>query len=204
MTAPEVQCFHVATVVRDLDAAVAAYTSLLDAQTWRIREMSADFRIAYGSGSGQTWELIEVRGEGTSQFHQFRDRYGEGVQHVGFWTPDIRALVEQALAQGGELVSATQDASGVTSVQLVPQAAVTPDLLDAGIGIGAFIEGGLGAWRIELIGNDGDEFLRDWLQEDYDEILVTPRPGWSGFGKPARHLVPTELPSAGERPALSS
>ena len=175
MTVPEIQCFHIATVVRDLDAAMAAYKRLLDAQTWRTQDMGGGFRIAYGSGSGQTWELLEVRGEGTSQFHQFRDQYGEGVQHVGFWTPDIRSSVENALAQGGELVSATQDAEGRTAVQLVPQADATPEVLDAAIGIGAFIDGGLGAWRIEYIGKDGDGFLRDWLQEDYGEIIVTPR-----------------------------
>jgi catechol 2,3-dioxygenase-like lactoylglutathione lyase family enzyme len=175
MTVPEIQSFHIATVVRDLDDAVAAYTRLLDAQTWRLREISPGFRIAYGSGSGQTWELIEVTGPGTSQFHEFRDQYGEGVQHVGFWTPDIRASVEHALAQGGELVAAIEDADGRITVQLAPQATATPDVIDAAIGIGAFVDGGLGAWRIEFIGKDGDAFLRDWLQEEYGEILVTPR-----------------------------
>ena len=176
MTVPEIQSFHIATVVRDLETAMSAYKRLLDAQTWRVKEMAAGFRIAYGSGSGQTWELIEVRGEGTTQFHQFRDQYGEGVQHVGFWTPDIRASVEAALAQGGELVAATRAANGSTAVQVVvPQADVTPELLDASIGIGAFIAGDLGSWRIEYIGTDGDAFLRDWLEKEYDEIIVTPR-----------------------------
>ena len=175
MTVPELQCFHIASVVRDLDTAMSAYRRLLDAQTWRRKEIAPGLRIAYGSGSGQTWELIEVRGEGTSQFHQFRDQYGEGVQHIGFWTPDIRASVKDALSRGGELVSATRDADGLTAVQLVPQATATPELLDAGIGIGAFIEAGLGSWCIEYIGKDGDAFLRDWLREEYDEIIVTPR-----------------------------
>lgn len=175
MTVPEIQCFHIATVVRDLDAAMPAYERLLGARTWRVQEITPGFRIAYGSGSGQTWELIEVRGEGATQFHQFRDEHGEGVQHVGFWTPDIRASVERALAQGGKLVAATQDADGRTVVQLVPQADATAEVVDAAIGIGAFIDGGLGAWRIEYIGQEGDAFLRDWLQEEYDEIIVTPR-----------------------------
>ena len=73
------------------------------------------------------------------------------------------------------MVAATRDADGRTAVQLVPQAAATPELLEAGIGIGAFIAGGLGGWRIEYIGTDGDAFLRDWLEEEYDEIIVTPR-----------------------------
>lgn len=175
MTAPDLQCFHIATVVKDLDAAVAQYSRLLQAETWRFREMSPGFRIAYGSGSGQTWELIEVTGDGTSQFHQFRDRYGEGVQHVGFWTPDIRASIEQAIAAGGQLVSVTTDAEGNSTVQLIPQSKATPDVLaPVETAIGAFIDPGLGSWRIEYIGKTGEAFLHDWLAEEFDDIIVTP------------------------------
>ncbi|MEE8422748.1 MAG: VOC family protein [Dehalococcoidia bacterium] len=176
MTAPDVQCFHIAIVVEDLDAAIDGYGRLLDADMWRVREMGSGTRFAYGSGSGQTWELIEVKGEGTSQFHQFRDLHGEGVQHVGFWTPDIRASVERALAGGAQLVSATTDAEGQSAVQLIPQSRATPDVLD-GIGIGAFLDAGFGGWRIEYIGKSGETFLRDWLAEEFSDIIVTP-PHW--------------------------
>jgi catechol 2,3-dioxygenase-like lactoylglutathione lyase family enzyme len=178
MTAPDVQCFHIATVVNDLDAAVEGYGRLLAADAWRVRETRPGFRIAYGSGSGQTWELIEVKGEGTSQFHQFRDRYGEGVQHVGFWTPDIRASVEDALARGAKLVSATTDAVGSSTVQLIPQSEATPEMLDGvGTAVGAFLDAGFGGWRIEYIGRTGETFLRDWLEEEFADIVVTP-PHW--------------------------
>lgn len=175
MTAPEVQCFHIAIVVADLDAAIERYRQLLDAATWRVREMSPGFRIAYGSGSGQTWELIEVTGEGASQFHQFRDQHGEGVQHIGFWTPDIRASVEQALERGAQLVSTSTNDEGQTTVQLIPQSRATPDLLNAvDAAIGAFIDPGIGGWRIEYIGPTGEAFLHDWLEDDFPEIIVTP------------------------------
>ncbi len=176
MTAPDVQCFHIAIVVEDLDAAIDGYGRLLDADMWRVREMGSGSRFAYGSGSGQTWELIEVKGEGTSQFHQFRDLHGEGVQHVGFWTPDIRGTVERALAGGAKLVSATADAQGQSAVQLIPQSGATPDVLD-GIGIGAFLDAGFGGWRIEYIGKAGETFLRDWLADEFSDIIVTP-PHW--------------------------
>lgn len=175
MTAPEIQCFHIAIVVADLDTAIDRYRQLLNAATWRIREMSPGFRIAYGSGSGQTWELIEVTGQGSSQFHQFRDQHGEGVQHIGFWTPDIRSSVAQALERGAQLVSATTNDEGQTAVQLIPQTGVTPDHLEAvGAAVGAFIDPGLGGWRIEYIGTTGEAFLHDWLREDFPEIIVTP------------------------------
>jgi hypothetical protein len=162
-------------VVQDLDVALEAYGRLLYANTWRVREMGPGFRIAYGSGSGQTWELIEVTGEGNSQFHQFRDRHTEGVQHIGLWTPDIRASVEDALSGGAELVSATTDDAGHATVQLIPQAKLTSEELD-NIGIGAFIEAGFG-WRLEYIGETGEKFLREWLDEEFDAIIVT-APHW--------------------------
>jgi catechol 2,3-dioxygenase-like lactoylglutathione lyase family enzyme len=175
MTAPDVKCFHIAIVVRDLDAAVEGYRRLLGAEHWRVRAMSAGTRIAYGSGSGATWELIEVSGAGTSQFHEFRDQHGEGVQHIGFWTPDLRASVLGALEGGAELVSATTDAQGNSAVQLLPAEAVEGEQLDK-LGIGAFLEAGFGGWRIEYIGPSGEAFLKDWLQEEYPDICITPMP----------------------------
>jgi catechol 2,3-dioxygenase-like lactoylglutathione lyase family enzyme len=173
VTSPEVKAFHIAIVVQDIDKAIEGYRRLLAAEHWRVRAMNPGTRIAYGSGSGATWELIEVSGSGTSQFHQFRDQHGEGVQHIGFWTPDLRASVEGAVAAGAQLVSATSDAQGNTAVQLLPAASVGPEQLDK-LGIGAFLEAGFGGWRIEYIGTTGASFLRDWLQEEYDDIIVTP------------------------------
>src|SRR5262249_49450106 len=58
---------------------------------------------------------------GPNQFSQFLAEHGEGVQHIGFWTPDVRKAVEAAIAAGGRLVSASTDAAGNTSVQLLPE-----------------------------------------------------------------------------------
>ena len=177
MTSPEIRCFHIAIVVPELEAAMDAYRRLLGAETWRTHGPSADgIRIAYGSGSGQTWELLEASGDGGTAFHAFRDRYGQGVQHVGFWTPDIHASVRDALDRGGRLVAASRDPQGRAAVQIVPGADATPELIEQNIGIAAFIDPGLGAWCIEYIGDAGHAFLREWLEEDYDEIIVTPRP----------------------------
>ena len=49
MTVPEIKSFHIATVVRDLEAAMSAYKRLLDAQTWRVKEIAPGFRVAYGN-----------------------------------------------------------------------------------------------------------------------------------------------------------
>ncbi len=133
-------------------------------------------RIAYGSAGGQTWELIEVTGAGSSQFHQFRDQHGEGVQHIGFWTPDMRGSVEAALAEGAQIVSATTDAQGNAAVQLRPQADVKPEQIE-GLGMASWMDLGFGGWRLEYISNSlGQTFLKDWLAADYPGIILTPAP----------------------------
>lgn len=174
MTVPEITCFHIAVVVNSLDKAVDAYRRFLGNGPWRTRDMSSGTRIAYGSAGGQTWELIEVNGPGGSQFHRFRDERGEGVQHIGFWTPDIRASVEDSLASGARLVSATTDAAGNAAVQLLPQADVKAEQLE-GLGMAAWMDLGFGGWRLEYIGKTaGEAFFKDWLGEDYNRILLTP------------------------------
>ncbi|HWO72550.1 MAG TPA: VOC family protein [Dehalococcoidia bacterium] len=172
MTAPELRCFHIAVVVEEIERTIAAYERFLGTGSWRTRDMSSGTRIAYGSAGGQTWELIEVKGPGNSQFHEFRDRHGEGVQHIGFWTPDIKASVQDALAGGARLVSASVDAHGNTTVQLLPEAHVRPDQLD-GLGMAAWMDLGVGGWRLEYIGvSPGERFLKDWLGADYDAIIL--------------------------------
>jgi len=175
VSVPEITCFHIAVVVADIDTAVANYRRFLGDGPWRVREMGrAGGRIAYGSAGGQTRELIEVNGPGNSQFHQFRDQHGEGVQHIGFWTPDIRASVEASLAAGARLVSVMTEADGHTAVQLLPQADVKPEQLGA-LGMAAWMDLGFGGWRLEYIGKTtGDKFFNEWLGDDYRRIILTP------------------------------
>ena len=178
MTAPEVRSFHIATVVRELDTAMSRYGRMLDVRNWRTLEFGRGLRVAYGSGSAQTWELIEATGDGASQFHVFRDEHGEGVQHVGFWTPDLRASVEGALADGAHLAFGTMDDEGNASFQLIPSFDVDEALLGEVAELrGAMVDPGLGSWRIEYIGHAGETFLRDWLGAAFDEIILNP-PHW--------------------------
>jgi catechol 2,3-dioxygenase-like lactoylglutathione lyase family enzyme len=179
MTAPELQAFHLGIVVGDMQAAIGRYQAVLGVDLWSVRDANPNgLRFAYGRGAGQTWELIEVKGPGSSQFHQFRDRHGEGVQHIGFWTPDVRASLEQALAAGAELVTWTVDASGNAVVELLPGLSATEQHLSQ-LGMVTFVEGGLGGFRVEYIGRAGEDFLRDWLREDFARI-VQPGPSWTG------------------------
>jgi catechol 2,3-dioxygenase-like lactoylglutathione lyase family enzyme len=176
MSVPEITCFHIAVVVNDVEKAVEGYKRFLGDGPWRLRDMGAGTRIAYGSAGGQTWELIEVSAPGGSQFHEFKERHGEGVQHIGFWTPDMRASVEDALSKGAKLVSATTDAQGHAAVQLLPAADVKPEQLE-GLGMASWMDLGLGGWRLEYIATGlGQTFLKDWLAEDYPGIILNPAP----------------------------
>jgi catechol 2,3-dioxygenase-like lactoylglutathione lyase family enzyme len=172
MTAPELAAFHVCVVVRDLEAAMETYRSLLGVD-WHVRAPWANpTRMAYGRGGGQTFELVQPVGKGTSQFHEYLETHGEGIQHIGFWTPDVRGSVEAALANGAKLVSASTDADGNVAIQLLPQAGAG-DLSQ--LGSAQWMDVGLGGWRIEYIGVDwGVPFFEQWLGPEYAQIVTPP------------------------------
>ncbi len=172
MTVPDLQVFHIALVVHDLERTMDTYRRLLAVENWHTREMGSNARIAYGRGSGQTFELIQPMAGGSGQFHDFQAAYGEGVQHIGFWTADIRASVQAALEAGASLVSAATGPNGQTTVQLLP-AAANPDL--GGLRMAAWLDTGTGGCRIEYIGTRaGDAFFTEWLGQAYPQIVTPP------------------------------
>src|SRR5262245_30125413 len=148
------------------------YRTILGVDNWHLREMGTANRIAYGRGSGQTFELVQPLAAGSGQFHDFLAQYGEGVQHLGFWTPDIQGSVTGALESGATLVSATTDASGHTAVQLLP-ASANPDL--SALRMAAWVDVQTGGCRIEYIGTQaGEAFFTEWLGAEYPQIVTPP------------------------------
>lgn len=175
MTAPELTAYHLGIAVHKLEPAMDVYRRMLGVTEWRMRDpMPNGTLIAFGWAGGIAFELLQVPEHGNSQIHEFLRQHGEGIQHIAFWTADLRASVENALAEGGRLVSTTTDASGNTSVQLIPGSA-KPDLsnLDRVV----FVEPGLGGVRIEYVGQIGERFIRDWLKDDFEKIV--PVPHWA-------------------------
>ena len=90
---PDIVAFHVGIVVRDLHAVMDRYQRMFALDHWHLRDPQPGIplRIAYGGreGTGLAFELIEpVPGE-PSQWSAFLEQRGEGVQHIGFWTPDL-------------------------------------------------------------------------------------------------------------------
>jgi catechol 2,3-dioxygenase-like lactoylglutathione lyase family enzyme len=171
VTAPAIAAFHTCVVVRDLDDAINRFTKSLGIGHWHHWDRfppGATARMAYGHGNGMTFEVFAVDGNGETQFDRFLREKGEGVQHIGFWTPDVRGSVAAALDAGGKVVSGARDAAGNTTVQ------VTPGNLDAiTFGAPTFVDAGTG-FLIEYFGPGGDTTLRDWLKDDFGVIVEAP------------------------------
>lgn len=164
---PEIVAFHVGIVVRDLEAVVDRYKRMFGIDRWHVREALPDIpqRIAYGGheGTGMAFELIQPGA--TGQMREFLDEHGEGIQHVGFWTPDLLGSLQAAVDEGGRLVGGGPfEQRDATVVQLEMPDGQLPRQL-------AYIDVGMGTFRFELIGPPADQGLRNWLQEDYPRII---------------------------------
>jgi catechol 2,3-dioxygenase-like lactoylglutathione lyase family enzyme len=172
MTAPDVVAFHLGMVVRDTEATIEMFRKAVGAQTWKTRMFGspeAPIKMTYGGGPGHiAYELFEVLGPGSSMFHIFLEEHGEGVQHIGYWTPDLRASVEAALAAGGRLMNLQAD-------QRSAVAQVAPGEVDLDkLGPITFVNPGLAGVRLEFAGPMSGQGLRDWLGADFDKIIAPP------------------------------
>jgi len=180
---PDLAAFHIGIVVRDLDAALDRYRRMMGIDLWRVHELrrarppwherytDVHFNIAFGRSAGLTFELIQVL-EGTNQHTEFLEAHGEGVQHIGFWTPDLRASVESALAQGAQLVNGLIDQNGNAAVQ-VTVGSGTDDIVRAldvnGI---SYVDPGVATVQFEFVGSSAG--LRGWMEQDFERIIVPP------------------------------
>lgn len=180
---PELIAFHYGFVVRDLDAVADRYRQILQVPRWHVKELTlakspfkpesteARLKLAYGHGGGMTIELIQVL-EGHCQHSEFLEAHGEGVQHIGFWTTDVRASVEAAVAGGGTVVSAHLDPDSNAIVQVTPGAA--PPITSIDPRRVAYIDAGIAAVQFEFMGPSASPGLKDWLKEDFTLWLTQP------------------------------
>jgi catechol 2,3-dioxygenase-like lactoylglutathione lyase family enzyme len=166
---PEIVAFHLGIVVREIEPVIDRYRRMFALDRWHVREPSegAQARIAYGGreGTGLAFELIEPLPGVVNQMTKFLSEHGEGVQHVGFWTPDLLSSLQAAVDAGGRLVAGPFEQRGATVVQVeMPQGTPVRQL--------AYIDPGSASVRFELIGPPADQGLRAWLQDDYDRIIA--------------------------------
>jgi catechol 2,3-dioxygenase-like lactoylglutathione lyase family enzyme len=187
MTAPQAKMFayHLGIVVHDLEAACARYAELLGVPEWHKSEVErpgvpvnpktaggrGKLHIAFGRVPGVTFELIQP--EGAIEHKVFLDSHGEGVQHIGIWTPDVQAAVREAVARGCRVTHAalTQD---VATISLTPASA--PEEIVPFLGNLAYVDPGLGGFQLEFVGAANAERHRDMFSEITDESI--PLPPW--------------------------
>ncbi len=180
---PDLLAFHLGIVVRDFDAVADVYQRMLGIDQWHVREVSrtpppwnerytnSRIKIGFGRGAGLTFELIQVL-EGRTQHSEFLEAHGEGVQHIGFWSQDVRASVEAAVAQGARIVTAMLDENDNAVLQLTPGSSNEAIIRAIPPGRLAYVDPGAANVQFEFVGPSTG--LRDWLQQDFEKVFVPP------------------------------
>ncbi|HEX5140429.1 MAG TPA: VOC family protein [Dehalococcoidia bacterium] len=171
MTVSALEVFHVAIVVGDMQAAMERYSKVLAVEKWSWWDRlppGSPARVVYGPGGGTTWELISIEKESDSQFHRFFKQHGKGVQHIGFWCPDLKQSVRAALEAGGEIVGGLTDAQGNVIVHVKPG-----DLDALPLKPSVFIDAGMG-FTLEYFGPGSEQMYHDWFKDDYGFMLKPP------------------------------
>jgi catechol 2,3-dioxygenase-like lactoylglutathione lyase family enzyme len=190
MTAPpgDLVAYHIGIVVHDLQTVADRYQRVLGVNRWRINELAiprvswdprstdARLRVAFGRGAGLTFELLQVL-EGRTPHLDFLENHGEGVQHIGFWTSDVRAAVEGAVKEGGRVTLARLEPNGNAEVQLSAGASMESIVGRIPRGGLAYVDPGLGGVQLEFVGPAPAARLREWLAGDFGELLL-PAPPW--------------------------
>jgi catechol 2,3-dioxygenase-like lactoylglutathione lyase family enzyme len=175
--------FHVGMVVRDAKAVVDAYRDLFGGsfQMWAVpkaapRQVDPSYQdsqllIAYGRYAGMTIEVIQVL-SGEGHYARWLERHGEGVQHLGFWVPDLAPAVERALEHGATLASATinPDSLGAVTVTGLSPSSIAGAILPGSVHMNYAQE----ATEIELLGPSSIETLRGMFGERLPEIVDLP------------------------------
>ena len=180
---------HIGIVVRDIEAVAARYQELLAVERWHVRETlsqpppwetgagGGQIRIAFGRTPGQTIELIQPLDGETFASRFLRER-GEGMQHLGFWVPDLHVAVRQAIERGASLGTAAFRTDGSGFAQLT--ASSPPEALIGAIDIDrpAFVDAGIGGMQIEFVGPASLERNRTLMGNEFTRVY--PLPPWEG------------------------
>jgi len=91
---------HIGIAVRDIAAATRTWETLLGAKAGPVVEVPEEgVRIAFIRAGNPKVELLEpLSTEGP--IAKFLEKRGEGIHHVAFAVPDIRAAMERLRAEG--------------------------------------------------------------------------------------------------------
>ena len=105
-----------AYVVDDIEAALKHWTENLGIGPWFYRELvpletftyrgersDLQMSIALGYSGDMQFELIQQRNDAPSVYKEFREKIGEGQQHLGYDVDDLDASIEKGLGLGYQM-----------------------------------------------------------------------------------------------------
>jgi catechol 2,3-dioxygenase-like lactoylglutathione lyase family enzyme len=188
MTIPaeKVCAYHIGIIVRSIEETGAIYRDLLGAGEWHSWEVEREglpvnpatagkrgrVRIAYGRAPGQTIELLQPL-DGTTIWSEYLREHGEGVQHIGVWTPDLPGAITEALSRGAKVTHGMLR-EGLVSVQLTSAspredllAVLDPEQI-------AYVQPAAGGVQIEYVGPAMPARMRENIGEAFAEVIALP------------------------------
>tara|TARA_Y100000758_G_C15975790_1_gene395013 strand:+ start:153 stop:734 length:582 start_codon:yes stop_codon:yes gene_type:complete len=100
---------HIGFASPDTDKLAAIFTETIGAKfnifeypVTNIKNEDCIIKVGYGAFAGMIVEIIEpVKGETPQALHL--EKYGESVDHIGFWVPDVYEATKEFVAKGAKL-----------------------------------------------------------------------------------------------------
>lgn len=190
---------HLGFVAKDCAKMAKAYERLIGAKFDILPELpvhnlydeEAAIKVAYGAFAGLVIEIIEPV-YGDLPHKRWLDKYGEGMQHIGFLVPDIQKATADLMANGAKVEWIVDDTNHRAIGQLKPSSSneeiikrITPDCL-------SYLDAGVGNVAIEFMGPQiQGRMVKRWDGELGKTKTSIPT-------DPSRKGIPQEHPLLGE------
>ena len=191
---------HLGFVAHNAEKMALAYEKLLGAKFDILPELPVHdlydqpgaIKVAYGAFAGLVVEIIEPT-SGDLPHKKWLDKYGEGIQHIGFLVSDPQKATEALLNMGAKVEWIVDDTNHQAIGSLRPDSSneemvrrITPDCL-------SYLDVGIGNVAIEFMGTQiQDRMLKRWdgkLGDTRSSVSVDPSRG----GKASEHPLLGEL-----------
>lgn len=97
---------HIGIAVKDLEASNQLFEKLLGRPHYKIEEVATEgVRTSFFMSGSHKIELLEAL-DAASPIFRFLERKGEGVHHIAFEVPDIRAEIKRLTEEGFQVLNA--------------------------------------------------------------------------------------------------
>ena len=97
---------HIGHVVRDCEATIKSWSSLLGAGPWTSREAGV-LKLAWGKLGQAQVELLQPMPDTKSLWADFLNTHGEGLHHICVRVADVDAAAAKLVEKGGEIMVST-------------------------------------------------------------------------------------------------